>query len=164
MKWKGALKAPRLDLSAYRNAMHKHLSEQTMEAAKKWFDAIIKSGVVPVWSGASRATFRKLANQVQYNVPIAPKVPSRIPMGEAASEGFLTMNPGTGKYTFHYSTRLEHLIVNEYNNANDFGFHLIQPGPYHFQEKAEAAFWIYAATIRLHSPWQFLKPTVFKVR
>jgi hypothetical protein len=164
MKWKGTLKAPRLDLDKYRNALHNHLAQQTMEAAKRWFDAIIKQNVVPVWSGASRATFRKLAHLVQYTIPIVPVVPSRIPMGEAASEGYLNVNPKAGKYTFHYSTTLKHLIYNEYNNANLVGFHLITPGPYHFQKKAAGAFWAYAATIRLHSPWDFVKVATLKVR
>lgn len=164
MKWKGTLKAPRLALDKYRNALHNHLAQQTMEAAKRWFDGIIKANVVPVWSGASRATFRKLANQVQYIIPITPAVSSRIPMGEASSEGYLDMNPKTGKYTFHYSTTLKHLVFNEYNNANLYGFNLRKPGPYHFQERAKAAFFVYAATIRLHSPWDFLTIHTIRVR
>ena len=163
MKWKGTLRAPRLDLTAYRKKLHEHLSQQTIEAAKKWFDGAIMSHPIPVWSGASRATFRKLADQVGYSLPISPVVASRIPLGEGASQGHLTLNLQKGKYTVHYSTTLKHLVFNEYNNANAHGFHLKNPGPYNFQVKGQAAFEAYASTIRLYSPWKFLTPKVYKV-
>ena len=41
MKFKGTLKAPRIDLNGYRAALHEQLSEAIVEAAHEWLDATV---------------------------------------------------------------------------------------------------------------------------
>ena len=102
------------------------------QALMEWLEAVLAE--IPVWSGASRATFVKLAQQIGYNLPVAPAAvqcgprPVHQPdrphgMGEAQSDGSLTANKETGEYTFTYSTTLPWLIWNEYHNAN------VEPDP-----------------------------------
>jgi hypothetical protein len=77
--------------------------------------------------------------------------------GAANSQGRLTA--WGGAYMAEYSTTLWHLIYNEYNNANAnpeearIYSRLIQPGPYSFQEKANAAFLEATKFVKLPSPW-----------
>ena len=71
--------------------------------------------------------------------------------GESTSVRFFG-DPSNNVYSFTYATTLPHLIVNEYQNANDFPeknghkFRLTHPGPYHFQEKGKLAFQRFAMT------------------
>ena len=121
MKFTGSLAAPRLDLSAYRRAMDKHLREAIAQALMAWLEATVLAEV-PVWSGASRATFRALANHIEYNIPIFPVAPSRISRGEAESSGSLETDEAKGRYVFKYQTTLPWLLINEYFDATQWGF------------------------------------------
>ena len=163
MKFTGSLAAPRLDLSAYRRAMDKHLREAIAQALMAWLEATVLAEV-PVWSGASRATFRALANHIEYNIPIFPVAPSRISRGEAESSGSLETDEAKGRYVFKYQTTLPWLLINEYFDATQWGFNLRKPGPYDFQKKGQAAFRQFAETVRLPNPFEYLKSTKIKVR
>ena len=97
---------------------------------------------IPIWSGASVATFSKLASKVGLGMSIntAGDAPDRIRLGEENSEATFTPDRDSGIYSFSYVTTLPHLIVNEYHDATQWGFNLKHPGPYHFQEKGQEAF------------------------
>jgi hypothetical protein len=119
-----------------------------------WLEAVLAE--IPVWSGASRATFVKLATAISYSLPVAPAAVNaahglfttridRTGKGSAQSEGELTASKETGEYTFTYSTTLPWLIWNEYHNANvepdpTLFYRLIKPGPYNFQAIGARAF------------------------
>ena len=160
MKFTGSLAAPRLDLSAYRRAMDKHLREAIAQALMAWLEATVLAEV-PVWSGASRATFRALANHIEYNIPIFPVAPSRISRGEADSSGSLETDEAKGRYVFKYQTTLPWLLINEYFDATQWGFHLQKPGPYDFQKKGQAAFRQFAQSVCLPNPCEYLQSTRF---
>ena len=162
MKFTGTLRAPRIDLDKYRRVLDKHLRETLAQAIVEWLEATVIAEV-PVWSGASRATFLALARNIEYNIPISPVAPSRVGRGTAESSGSLETDAMKGRYVFNYSTTLPWLCINEVADATQWGFHLKKPGPYDFQKKGEAAFRKAAATVRLPNPFECLKSTKIKV-
>ena len=174
MKFKAQFSIPRIDVAAYRNALDAHMREAIAQALMEWLEAVLAE--IPVWSGASRATFVKLAQQIGYNLPVGPATGNwahglfesrmdRTWMGEAQSAGSLTTNKETGEYTFTYSTTLPWLIWNEYHNANvepdpTLFYRLLDPGPYNFQVAGARAFLRFAENVDLPP----VKPHVRVVR
>lgn len=167
MKLFGTLAAPRVNFPAYRARLHARLSEAIAQAAVAWLGRV--TTIVPVWSGASQATFLPLASEIDFHLSIAPVVASRIDLGLTSADGRVTADRERGEYRFHYETTLAHLIYNEFNNANLLAsptgrqwFHLRNPGPYHFQEAGQSAFARVARDVRLPSPFEAL--TVQKIK
>ena len=154
MKFTAQFSVPRIDVSAYRNALDRHMKEAISQALLIWLEAVLAE--IPVWSGASRATFQKLAGAVGYSLPVAPVAVNaahglftsridRTGMGQASSAGEMVADKKTGEYTFTYSTTLPWLIWNEYHNANvdpdpTLFYRLIKEGPYNFQAIGARAF------------------------
>ena len=164
MKFTGTFRAPRFNLTGYRKAVDNHFREVMAGAIMEWLEATVMTKV-PVWSGASRATFIALARNIGYNIPIFPVAPSRTSRGEAESLGHLDVGDSKpGRYLFTYKTTLPWLIINEYFDATQWGFNLRDPGPYHFQEAGAVCFRKLAENVRLPSPLPYLKSTPIKVR
>lgn len=160
MKFKGTLKSFRLDMRAYKLALHSHLSEQIANAAFLWLNAVLSQ--IPVWSGASHATFLRLAREVGYTLAIQPRVISRIPYGQRQGDGEVIADPAKGQYAFRFETSLAHLIYNEFNSANvtpdpTLFAQLLRPGPYGFQQVGVKVFQEFAKTVRLPNPFDDLK-------
>lgn len=160
-KWKCRFQQPRVDLRGYREELAKILREAIVQAAFQWLNAA--TAEIPTWSGASQATFLRLARDVGYVHTITPEVSSRIAEGFSKSEGGIRIDSSSnGKVSFFYATTLEHLVYNEYNNANIspdptlFG-QLRKPGPYNFQALAEDAFRRAAVSTVLPDPRRFIK-------
>ena len=162
MRFTGTLVAPRIDMAKYRSVLDKHLRETIAQAIMDWLEMTVLAEV-PVWSGASRATFLALARNIEYNIPISPVAPSRVGRGTAESSGSLETDAMKGRYVFNYSTTLPWLCINEVADATQWGFHLKKPGPYDFQKKGEAAFRKFAENLRLPDPFTCLKCTKIKV-
>jgi len=169
MKFKGTLKTPRIDLTGYRAALHEQLSQAIVEAAHQWLDATVVA-LIPEWSGASISTFYHLARAVGFSLTAgtAGVAPDRRSEGRRAGDGGLEIDRTKGTYHFHYATVLEHLIYNEYHNANitlDPGlfYRLKQPGPYEFQEAGAKAFRQFAQHVLLPDPRRHIKPAGVKV-
>lgn len=169
MKFTSQFSIPRIDVAAYRNALDGHMKHAIAQALTEWLEAVLAE--IPVWSGASRATFVKLAQQIGYGLPVAPAATAtgeridRTWMGTAQGDGKLTADKETGEYTFTYTTTLPWLIWNEYHNANvepdPTLFHrLIEPGPYNFQVVGANAFLRFAENVDLPK----VKPHVRVVR
>lgn len=158
MKLTGTLRAPRLNMSRYKEALKQELGEAIARAAFEWLSTV--TNIVPVWSGASRATFLPLASQIGFQLTIDPATDfSRIPLGLQHSTGEVTSDPDKGQFTFRYATTLAHLIYNEFNNANispdpTLFSRLIQPGPYRFQEMGQKAFEEVAQSVSLPDPFR----------
>jgi hypothetical protein len=118
------------------------------KAAIAWLAAA--TAPIPAWSGASLGTFSELAQEVGFSLSINPTPNGRRlglgpGAGAAASSGRFSGDIRRGLYFFEYSTNLEHLVFNEFQNANLGGdpkvfSQLKRPGPYRFQEKATSAF------------------------
>jgi len=139
------------------------------EGLMEWLEAVLAE--IPVWSGASRATFVKLAQQISHGLPVAPAATAtgerinRTGMGMAESDGRLTTDKETGEYTFTYSTTLPWLIWNEYHNANvepdpTLFYRVIKEGPYNFQVVGARAFLRFVENVGLPA----VKPHVRAVR
>lgn len=113
------------------------------DGVKAWVETA--AAIIPQWSGMSRATLKKLGGRVGVQVAAFPmpgpsgrKPPDRVALGEQQSEGKLIEKLGT--YGFIYSSNVFHLAVNENVDARQFGFRLVQPGPYRFRLKADLAY------------------------
>lgn len=171
MKFVGTLRLPRLDLAKYQSLLKEQLMDTIALAATEWLTTAVDA--VPEWSGASRATFLPLAREAGYQLTVGPirNIPSGVPLGLSASTGDLKAGIGAenAKFYFQYSTTLPHLVYNESNDGNispgpgQFA-KLIQPGPYNFQIKGEQAFRRIAESIRLPSPFPFIRTKTVRVR
>lgn len=110
---KAKVNIPTIDMKKTEDALHKVMSEAVLNAAKKWVLDVTSS--VPVWSGASKASFLKLAFEVQVGLAIAPKVTSRIPLGIATSTGALILEKGK-HYGWEWSSDLDYIHIVDQNN------------------------------------------------
>jgi hypothetical protein len=133
MKLIANFQAPRINLSAYKTAAHRYYSWVIASALRDWL--VATRDTIPIYTGASRETFTPLASQVEFG----------------------SMNgPSGGRYSFTYDTTLAHLIINEYYDARQWGFHLIHPGPYNFQERGKKAFLANIASMSLYPVKPFI--------
>ncbi len=171
-------KGMQLSLTAWQKAADVELTKLIKDSARVWLNATVLS-VIPVWSGASRASFLKLARAVSFPLSItglkATPGQTRGALGPSIgfqqSTGKLVTDAKKGVYTFAYSTSLFHLVFNEFNNANQSPVagrlysRLKQPGPYNFQKLGKAAVEeFFASTIvDLPSPWDHVKLTSIRV-
>jgi len=160
-----------IDLARWKNKMDEDLTDDLEKAAGAWINSIVFS-VVPVWSGASVATFLKLAREVNHPLEvrgIRTKFGGGVSLGLSRSKGETTKNKNLGLYTFTYRTNLFHLVFNEQFNANDnpkagrLFARLRKPGPYNFREIGKEAFESYSKEVELPSPWKTLKRTKITV-
>ena len=154
MKVTYCLRVPRINVDQYRTILDRHMKEALAEGLMAWLDAVLLE--IPNWTGASRATFWRLAGLI--NVQVDASGP-RVGIGQLAGDGSLATDKAKGIYTFTYSTTLPWLIWNEYHNANvdpDPTKHpppakLHKPGPYGFQLKGIDAFQRVADNLTLPS-------------
>lgn len=155
-KIKASYSAPRVDFIGFRKKLQETLGDAIARAALEWLGAT--TNAVPVWSGASMATFQPLASQIGLTLSISPVAHTdRIGLGLNNASGEIEADAAKGVFTFTYATTLRHLIHNEFNNANvspDPGLFsaLRNPGPYRFQEKGREAFDNVAKAVRLPEP------------
>lgn len=153
---------PTINLSGYRTALDKHMREVIGQAVMEWLDVVLAE--VPLWSGASRATFHKLQQAVGHSYSYGFSG-ERGRMGEEMSTGEIETRADKGTYTFTYGTTLPHLIWNEYHNANvdpdatkwPPPAELHKPGPYGFQRIGEYAFKKFAESVKLPAVAPFVK-------
>lgn len=156
MKLKAFFRVPSISRDRYLQLMRDQLGQAIADAAAEWLGATVP--LIPVWSGASRGTFRPLASKIGLQILILPRAfTERISFGEHNATGDVTIDAAAGRFTFSYSTTLAHLIYNEFNNANETPdptllFKLINPGPYNFQQVGEKAFREFAKGVRLPDP------------
>lgn len=173
MRFKVRFNAPIISFPTWRAKLETRLGEQIERAGVAWLNATVLQ-IIPIWSGASRATFLKLARAVSFPLTITGIKDSAkgtiaagkggIRLGFQQSKGEVTK--GKRLFTFTYGTTLFHLVFNEFNDANASPkagrlFHrLLEPGPYNFQEVGRDAFEEYTrSNVKLPSPWQALKIT-----
>lgn len=170
MKFTVRFQSPTIRVSAWSARLDTVMGEQIEKAATVWLNATVMLAI-PVWSGASRATFLKLAREVSFPLTItgikksaagfiaAGKAGPRL--GFQQSRGEVSKGAQAGVYTFTYGTTLFHLVFNEFNDANaspeagKLFARLKEPGPYNFQEIGRDAFEDYSKdNVELPSPWR----------
>lgn len=144
MKLHASFQIPNLNVLGYSTVLIEELSDLMARAAFEYLQAT--TAEIPVWSGASQATFLHLAREIGFNltIPVANNAPRRINLGLRNSSGVFETNQSTATASFTYETSLKHLVYNEYNNANidpDPGLfsQLLTPGPYDFQTDGRQA-------------------------
>jgi len=169
MKIKATLPTPRLNLASYVAALSEVLSDSIAQAAFEWINAA--TAEIPVWSGASHATFMRLADAIDFNLVIneAHNAPRRVSYGQRLSDGGLDIDAAKGRFNFMYETSLPHLVYNEFNNANidpDPGLlsRLLEPGPYEFQRHAAEAFLRSVRSVSLPDPYSHMKVIIVRVK
>jgi len=165
MRFTGTFRAPRLNEAKYRKILHEHLTDVLPDATVQWLGTVLPN--IPVWSGASAATFLPLARKVAYE-----NLPTSNNYGLRHAEG--DFDPGRSdpnRYVFTYSTTLAHLIWNEFHNANidpdptkwPPPAVLKKPGPYEFQKLGQEAFEKFAAGVSLPDPFVALRTRQIRV-
>jgi hypothetical protein len=154
-----------LRLAEYHKVLLNTLRYYNEKAGQAWIDAAVNKTPIPTWSGASRATFQKLASELGTSVPIGPikSGKSRVSLGQSVSNSSgVIENTQTGFVGFVYETDLRYLAYNEYNLAtaglppqpfsNNVRF-----TPYNFQSRAAQAWMAVAKTAQLPNPYNYLK-------
>jgi len=148
-----------IQTSAWKTALAESLNHHIHQAGIRWLNATAIEKI-PVWSGASRATFLHLASELNFpiDIQVSGTAKPRINLGMAKSSGELDDNGRDGIVSMRYQTNLDHLVFNEYQNANAYGHHLKNPGPYQFQKAGQRAFNAYVTGVRssiLPNPLQY---------
>lgn len=170
MKFSATLERATIDVSDYMRELDRVLREALAAGIYAYIQKMME--IIPVWSGAERATFLQLASTISFAIPIVPTAwdgkLNRIPLGERTGTGRLMIDAGNGQYHFEYTNDLHYLTFNEYHDANAGGdpnvySKLKNPTPYHFQEKCAAAFEQTAKETRLPSPFEHLKFSTLRV-
>lgn len=163
MEFKADFQGMRLDLSAYYKALLIELRKINNKAGQAWIDEAVNKTPIPTWSGASRATFQKLASELGTSVPIGPikAKKDRTGLGRSASSKSGVFEKGPDQVGFTYETDLKYLAYNEYNKAvqgpppqpysNNVRF-----TPYRFQDRAKAAWEKEAEKGKLPDPFKYL--------
>ena len=149
MKAKYSFRVPRINVDQYRTALDRYMKEALAEGLMAWLDAVLLE--IPNWTGASRATFWRVAELINAQVDASGP---RVGIGQLAGDGSMQTDKTKGIYTFTYSTTLPWLIWNEYHNANvepdpTLFYRLIEPGPYSFQVVGARAFLRFAESVDL---------------
>jgi len=165
MKFKADFYALDFDAAGYAKVLLQYLRSINEKAGQAWIDTAVNQTPIPTWSGASRATFQKLAQELGTSVPIGPIKSSidRVGLGRASASGSGVLeNKSEGYVGFVYETNLRYLAYNEYNLAtagpppqpfsNNVRF-----TPYNFQSRAQVAWLQIAETAKLPNPWRHLK-------
>jgi hypothetical protein len=166
MKWKTDFTGMSFDLVGYRRALLNALRNLNERAGQAWINEVVNNTPIPTWSGASRATFQKLANELGTTVPIGPikSSKSRVSLGKASSGGSgVYEKRGSQMFVgFIYKTSLRYLAYNEYNKATAGSppapfSNNVRFTPYGFQIRAEAAWQAVAATAKLPDPTRYIR-------
>lgn len=108
MPLKAKVRYPKIALAKTKAAVHKAMVDRVTEACKTW--VIATTDNVPVYTGASKASFLRLAFAVQVELTIRPVVTSRIPLGIATSTGHLIVDQGS-RYGFEWTSGLDYINI-----------------------------------------------------
>lgn len=131
----------KLDVAGATRALEQEFHDILFEGTKAWVREV--ASIVPNWSGMSRASLKPIADLVDLPLFAGPVAgaPNRVQSGLAS--GFAELRIKGFSYHFYWESTVFHYVFNEYNNANKYGFHLRNPGPYYSMKKAETAFFNY---------------------
>jgi len=165
MKFTAAFYALDFDAARYRKILLQYLRDINEKAGQAWIDTAVNQTPIPTWSGASRATFVKLASELGTSVPIGPirAKRDRTNLGRATSaRSTVIEDPSKGYAGFVYATSLQYLAYNEYNRATAGAppqpfSDKVRFTPYNFQSRAQTAWLKVAKTAKLPNPWRQLK-------
>ena len=129
MPLKVIVRYPRPDIKGTKKRVHKEMTKFATGQLKTWVLNTVDP--IPVWSGAARATFLKLAARAQTSLtinPIAPDPPgSRIYLGISETTSELIADQRSGQYGWVWQTTLAHMgIVEDRVGFVSAGFRALQ--------------------------------------
>lgn len=130
-KLKADVRYPVVDIPRAKKRIGDVMTQFTFDALREWVNEV--TDVIPVWSGASRASFLKLANQAQTAIEIeslivAP-IGSRIPLGFETSIGVVIADArgSSGLFGWDWSSALDYIgIVDDRVRFLDAGNRVIE--------------------------------------
>lgn len=102
---------PEIDIEETKRAVHEYMTRYVINALKTW--VISTTDIMPVWSGAAKASFIRAANIAETAFSIVPvHFPDRIELGiaESTTDVFVT---GDGVYGWDWSSTLAHISIVE---------------------------------------------------
>ena len=111
------VRLPIFDIPRARKRIHEVMTNFTFDVLGEWVTEV--TNVIPVWSGASRASFLKLANQAKVNIVIEPlivaPIGSRIPLGFELSMGVVIADARGSRalYGWDWASTLDYLGIVE---------------------------------------------------
>ncbi|MHC4301382.1 MAG: hypothetical protein ACYS7Y_29290 [Planctomycetota bacterium] len=111
MKFKADFRRLDFRLNDYLKVMLEAMRKINEKAGHAWINEAVNNTPIPTWSGASRATFQKLASELGTTVPIGPlRTKSRIALGKAESAGSGVVEDASVAFVgFVYQTGLRYL-------------------------------------------------------
>lgn len=166
LKFKMDMQWFKFDVLGYEKGLHKFMEDYTCKAGKVWLHAATESIPLPTWSGATRASFQKLARALGTTVPIGTirSKKDRSSLGKSTSVGNLIIDEGKNFYGFEWGSDLRYLNYNEFNSATPGRpprptWRTIPNTPYGFQAKALEAWKTFTQNVDLPEPMKtkFLK-------
>jgi len=159
------LKSISLDTSAWQKTLESEMEEEIKALAVVWLKNAILT--VPVWSRASHATFKPLADAVGFIIPTRPLIAKkdRSALGQSVSSGGLELTGST--FHFSYDTDLEYLIANETMHVEYPDHGIFSPQglrtetPFNFTKTGAELFEREMLKVRLPNPFRFLRTRKF---
>jgi hypothetical protein len=120
---------PTIDLKRTREEIHRVMSEYVIESLRTW--VIATTDVVPVLTGASKASFTKLATEASYNLSITPKgKKNNISLGVESFSGGVFADESAGSYGWTWSSDLDYIhVVDRHNRFLDAGQFVVEQLP-----------------------------------
>lgn len=140
--FKGTLNDISFDGKIARKLLEAKSFEIVKAAIIEWIN--VAEQIIPIWSGESRGTLIAVGELVGHQVSGIGttsglrKPPNRWRDGEKQTRTSLVFK--RAKWTFLYQHQVPQLEVNEDHDARQWGFRLINPGPYNFINQANEAF------------------------
>jgi hypothetical protein len=114
-KLKADVRYPVVDIPKAKQKIGETMTRFTFDVLREWVTEV--TNVIPVWSGASRASFLKLANQAQVAIEIEPlivaPIGSRIPLGFETSVGVIIADArgSAGLYGWDWESTLDYIGI-----------------------------------------------------
>jgi len=140
------------------------------KAGQAWLFEAVFATPIPIWSGASRASFAILASKLGTYIPSGPRVPGcPFTNGHATGKKYDTgtqvyKDKGKSYVGFQFATRLPHLIYNENFSPTPGPYpapwsNAVRFTPYNFEGRALKAWKTVAKKAKLPNPFKWLKVT-----
>lgn len=137
-KFIGTLAEISFNTKKFVNTLDKEANIILVEGIRAWLDTM--TSIVPNWSGMSLASLQSLGDKVGVTVNVfsVPGVRNRV--AEGRSLGTASVSRGPAVYSFEWKSNVKHFVINEQFDARQWGFRLINPGPYNAISQANDAF------------------------
>lgn len=97
------------DRDETRQEIHEAMTEFLLDTLAVWVTETTQP--IPVLTGASRASFLKLAAEAKTAIQINPKKKSRISLGVEQSTGVVVADARAGIYGWDWTSRLEYIHI-----------------------------------------------------